>query len=103
MALETKLCHVLGFADHLQSNIGMPFVLKATQQQASSQGVAWMFHTPYHPQGLSAKCWDGLLQVCSTSVTLSSPHTLTGQPGHCHHQGCGHPLKALISSQSAIS
>lgn len=36
MALETNLCCVLGFVDHQQSDTGVLFVKKATQQWAKS-------------------------------------------------------------------
>lgn len=39
VAIETNLCQVFGFMDHLQSDNCVPFIAKTTQRWADSQNM----------------------------------------------------------------
>lgn len=101
MALETKLCHVLGFADHLGSDIGVhkAFSHKSYPTMGQPSRCGRSFYTPYHPQHLSAKGRNGLLQIIPASLPPPGPQTLVS----ILVAKCGCPLKVFISSWSSIS
>lgn len=63
MAHEINLSQVLCCLDHFQSDSGVPYSTKVTQQWAVSQDIQWTFPVPNHPQSSAiTKLWNSLLK-----------------------------------------
>lgn len=89
MALETSLCHIFGFLDHLQSENDSQFIAKAVQQCTDSQVIQWISHSHYHPQASGIfECWNSVFQnqppkiSDSTSLIAYWPSNVIKQFGH---------------------